>query len=114
MGNVLLKCVSIFKKNEALNISDMKLSLPKGLKIRDQREIFMLKFPFYQMEVIHFKHLILSLPSKVYTTESELYELFKEIEEINQSWLRVHTLLKAKVFRFTQDEDDIDRSQYSS
>lgn len=33
----------------------MKLSLPKGLKIRDQREIFMLKFPFYQMEIVHFK-----------------------------------------------------------
>ena len=54
MGNFILKCLSFFRKNEAVNISDMKLELPKGLKIRDKREIFMLKFPFYQMEVAHF------------------------------------------------------------
>ena len=35
MGNYLLKGLNLFQKDDAVNVSDMKLSLPKGLKIRD-------------------------------------------------------------------------------
>lgn len=99
MGNFILKCWSFFRKNEAVNISDMKLELPKGLKIRDKREIFMLKFPFYQMEVAHFHQLMKSLQqTKIWTVESELFEIFKDIEDLEETWVRVKMLLKADVF----------------
>lgn len=105
MGNILEKGVEYFKKDEpsVINASDITLSLPKGLKIRDQREIFMLKFPFYQMEVAHFRHVMEKLEDNMVTSEPELFEIFKDIDQINSNWLRVHTLLKADIFQLKRE-----------
>lgn len=73
MGNYILKGLNLFQKDEAINVSDMKLSLPRGMKIRDQREIFLLKFPFYQMEVVHFQQLVKSIQTRAWTDEAELF-----------------------------------------
>ena len=101
MGNAFKKVLHYLKKDEAVNISDIKLSLPTGLKIRDKREIFMLKFPLYQMEVMHFQILLKKLyQKKSWTLESELYEIFKDIELLEQTWPRMKLLLKAKVFQY--------------
>lgn len=52
-----------------------------------------------------------ALPDHTITNEPELFEVFKDIEAINKSWLRVHTLLKAQVFQHSPDREAGRRSR---
>tara|TARA_B110000305_G_C19016931_1_gene437532 strand:- start:395 stop:571 length:177 start_codon:yes stop_codon:yes gene_type:complete len=44
------------KELSADDLANQALTLPKSLEIRDAREMFKIKFPFYRMDIEAFEH----------------------------------------------------------
>jgi hypothetical protein len=104
---------NLFTKASASDLADVVvLELPdKEFKVRDRREFFKLKFPFYRMEVKAFEYKLneickqsnFILHDDKISTEVFTLDAFKEsfctIKTIAENWDRIERLLKSPIFR---------------
>ena len=113
------------KELSAEDMANADLVLPKNLEIRDARELFKIKFPFYRMDIEAFEQKLKEInhiPDPRFKVKSaftevitvdQIREEFGEIAIFRDNWDRIEKLLKHPCFRELLTEDEATCSQMS-